>query len=52
MNEPNADQIKAQIVRQIRANQIRFTIHAHQEMVAGNFSLDDVLAALDGSELL
>jgi hypothetical protein len=45
-------EIKARIAGQIRSSQIRFTIHAHQEMVAENFSLDDVLQSLAGGEFL
>jgi len=52
MSKSNAGEIKAQIVRQIRADQIRLTIHAHQEMVAENYSLDDVFAALGDCEML
>lgn|SRR5665213_1295009 len=48
----DSKKIKARIVGQIRSGQIRFTLHAHQEMVAENFLLDDVLAALSQSQLL
>ena len=48
----NSRMIEARIVEQIRSGQIRFTLHAHQEMVADNFSLDDVLDALAKSKLL
>jgi len=44
--------IKARIIEQIRAGQVRFTIHAHQEMAAENFALDDVLNGLTGGQLL
>jgi hypothetical protein len=44
--------IKARIIEQIRAGQVRFTIHAHQEMAAENFALDDVLEGLTGGQLL
>ena len=48
----NATPIEVRIVEQIRSGQIRFTLHAHQEMVADNFSLDDVFEALAKSSLL
>jgi hypothetical protein len=48
----SSEEIKARIAGQIRAGQIRFTLHAHQEMVAEIFSLDDVLSGLAGGELL
>jgi hypothetical protein len=53
-DSPPADSetIKARIVKQVRSGQIRFTLHAHQEMVAENFSVDDTLAALSQSERL
>ena len=44
--------IKARIVEQIRLGEVRFTLHAHQEMVAENFGLDEVSAALSHGELL
>jgi hypothetical protein len=44
--------IKARIIEQIRAGLVRFTIHAHQEMAAENFVLDDVLEGLTGGQLL
>lgn len=47
-----SDEIKARVAGQIRDGQIRFTVHAHQEMVAENFSLDDVLSSLASGELL
>jgi hypothetical protein len=46
------DLIKVSLVEQLRTGQVRFTIHAHQEMVAENFSLDDVLDGLANCELL
>jgi hypothetical protein len=48
----SSDEIKTRIVEQLRTKQIRFTLHAHQEMVAENFSLDDVLDGLANSEPL
>ena len=48
----DSEKIEACIANQVRSGQIRFTLHAHQEMVAEDFSLDDVLAALPQSELL
>ena len=47
-----SEKIKARIAGQIRSGQIRFTVHAHQEMVAENFSLDAVLYALASGGLL
>ena len=54
MSSPPSDseKIKARIAEQINSGQIRFTLHAHQEMVAENFSLDHVLVALPQCELL
>ena len=45
-------EIEARIIEQVRSGQLRFTLHAHQEMVAEDFSLDNVLGALGASELL
>lgn len=48
----SSSEIKSRIAGQIRSGQVRFTLHAHQEMVAEDFPLDDVLGALNESELL
>ena len=45
-------QIKARIIEQIRSGQVRFTLHAHQEMAAEDFTLADVLEGLAASEPL
>lgn len=42
----NPGAIKARIAEQIRAGQVRFTIHAHQEMAEEGFTLDDVFEGL------
>src|ERR1035437_6091910 len=47
-----SERIKARIAEQISAGQFRFTLHAHQEMAAEGFSLDDVLKGLASGELL
>jgi hypothetical protein len=52
VSQSNSEKIKAQITEQVRAGQVRFTIHAHQEMVAENFSLDDVFEGLAAGGLL
>ena len=46
------EQIRKQIRDQIRSGNVRFTLHAHQEMAAENFSLADVYEALANSQLL
>ena len=48
----DSEKTKARIVEQIQSGQLRVTLHAHQEMVAKNYSLDDALAALPQSKLL
>ena len=52
MSNGRPSSIKARIIEQIRAGLVRFTIHAHQEMAAENFALDDVLEGLTGGQLL
>ena len=52
MSNDQPSSIKARIIEQIRAGQVRFTIHAHQGMAAENFALDDVLEGLTGGQLL
>lgn len=46
------EQIRKQIREQISSGNVRFTLHAHQEMAAENFSLADVYEALTNSQLL
>ena len=53
-NEPPGDagQVPSRIAAQIRSGAVRFTTHAHQEMLADGFTVDDVQHALSGSRLL
>jgi len=48
----DAADILERIRAQARAEGIRFTQHAHQEMVEEDISLDDVLEAIDASQVL
>jgi hypothetical protein len=48
----NPEEIKARIVEQMRTGQVRFTVHAHQEMAEENFTLDDVFEGLSSARLL
>jgi hypothetical protein len=48
----NLTETKSQMLDQIRAGRVRFSLHAHQEMVAEGFSVDDVQAGLGNCELL
>lgn len=42
----------AQVRAQAQAENIRLTVHAHQEMVEKDFTLDDILAALASGQML
>ena len=51
-SEQEAITLKIDMLAQVSAGQYRLTAHAHQEMVADGFRLDDVLAGLKSSRLL
>lgn len=49
MSEPEASDLESALERirtQAAAGEIRFTVHAHQEMVAENISLEETLQAI------
>ena len=48
----NPSAIQARIKEQLLTGQVRFTVHAHQEMVEEKYSLDDVLEGLTNSALI
>ncbi len=48
----NLPEIKTRIAEQIRNSTMRFSVHAHQEMVADNFRLADVCEGLTNGQLL
>mgnify|MGYP006310671749 CR=1 FL=1 len=48
----NSDQIISHVIRLVKSNSIRVTLHAHQEMVEDDIDLDDVLSALTQGNLV
>ena len=52
LSEHEAVETVARIHAQARGEQVRLTLHAHQEMVAEDFTLEDLLLALRGCRLL
>ena len=45
-------EIKARIIGQVRDGEMRFSVHAHREMVADGFTLADVCEGLTKGQLL
>jgi hypothetical protein len=52
VTERDAEAICARIVEQVRAERVRITRHASEEMVAEGVTLDDVYQAMSRAELL
>ena len=51
-NPSESADIHHRMVEQIRSGAVRFTVHAHQEMLADGFGVDDVLGSLPTARTL
>ncbi len=55
MNEPGPENlaiILTSIRRQAKAENVRFTLHAHQEMIAEDIKLDEIFWAIANSQIV